>query len=175
MDLSHITSQSLRRILSLTERKDELVKLVSELESEIAKVFSIRTAPAAKSRARKPARARKSGKRAASRKSNSRRKPTPLKARILSLLDEAGSQGMRVRDIAAKLGIAGGNVSVWIGTTGKKLLSKVGPGVYALKGTKSAAASPAKSVPVKKAAKAGKKTNSRVKKTFKRSKNKGWN
>ena len=48
MDLSHITSQSLRRILNLTEQKDRLVSLVAELETEISKVFSGGAAPAAK-------------------------------------------------------------------------------------------------------------------------------
>ena len=48
MDLSHITSQSLRRILNLTEQKDRLVSLVTELETEISKVVSGVAAPAAK-------------------------------------------------------------------------------------------------------------------------------
>ena len=48
MDLSHITSQSLRRILNLTEQKDRLVSLVTELETEISKVFSGVAVPAAK-------------------------------------------------------------------------------------------------------------------------------
>lgn len=48
MDITHITSQSLRRILNLTERKDSLVELVAELETEIAKVFSGTVKPPAK-------------------------------------------------------------------------------------------------------------------------------
>lgn len=187
MNLSHITSRSLRRILNLTERKDQLVNLVAELETEISKVLSGIVAPIAKPPAKKTVPARKARKRASSRKTKSGgmkeklpvktvaaaktgktgKRPSPLKERILSLLDAAGPKGMRVRDIAAKLGLPGGNVSVWISTTGKKLVSKVEPGVYAARGTKRS--SPSKPSPARKRAK----RNKSASKTFKLRKAKG--
>ena len=63
MDLSHITSQSLRRILNLTEQKDRLVSLVEELEKEISKVFSGGAAPADKRPVKKNISGRQAGKR----------------------------------------------------------------------------------------------------------------
>ena len=134
MDISHITSQSLRRILNLAERKDQLVKLVAELETEITKVFSGVVAPAAKSPAKKSAPARKAGKRSTTRKAKS----GALKAKILSLLESAGTGGLKVKEIAEKLGSPAGNISVWFSTTGKKLTRKVKPGRYAIKGAKPA-------------------------------------
>jgi hypothetical protein len=165
MDLSHITSHSLRRVLNLTERKDELIALIAEIETEISKALSGAVAPAAKAPAKKAAPARKARKKT--------KKPSPLKSRILSLLATAGPKGLRVKDIAAKLGLPGGNISVWISTTGKKLVSKVGPGVYAVKDSKPAVAVSAKPATAKRAAKAAKKPVAPVKKAFKLSKPKG--
>lgn len=273
MDLSHITSQSLRRVLNLTERKDELIALIAEIETEIHKALSGAVAPEAKAPEKKAAPARKARKRTSSRKAKSGglkekilavlasagagglkvkdiaakvgapapnvsvwfsttgknltqklepgryavkgakpapapaapapaptpvapapaaaapvkarvvakarkkgKKPSPLKSRILALLGAAGPKGLRVKDIAAKLGLPGGNVSVWISTTGKNLVSKVEPGVYAVKGSKSAvavAAKPAAASPAKKAAKVAKMPAAPVKKAFKLSKPKG--
>ena len=169
MDLSHITSQSLRRILLLTERKDELVDLVAEIETEIARVFF---AGAATSPAKKAVAVRKAGKRPSSRKA---RKVVPLRVSIPELLSVAGPKGIRVKDIAAKLGISGGRVSVWLGTTGKKFVSKVSPGVYALKGARPASSAPAKSAPTKKSAKAGRTSASSATKAFKLSNSKRRN
>jgi hypothetical protein len=40
MDIKHITSDSLRRLLSLTEKKDQLIKAVTDVENEIVRVIS---------------------------------------------------------------------------------------------------------------------------------------
>lgn len=137
MDFSHITSQSLRRILNLTERKDELVQLVAELETEISKVLSgvavIATKTPAKAAAPKPPSKKKSRK---ARKAKS----GGLKGKILAVLESAGAGGIKVKDIAEKVGSPAANVSVWFSTTGKKLTQKLQPGLYAIKGAKSAPA-----------------------------------
>ena len=167
MDLSHITSQSLRRILNLTERKDQLVELVAEIETEISKALSGAVAPLAKSPAKKAVSARKAGRRASARKVRTGRtgkKPSPLKKRILALLNAAGPKGMRVKDIAAKLGLRGGNVSVWIGTTGKTHVSKVSPGVYAVKRSTPSSRGKAPKARRGKAAKPASKKGSRLRK-----------
>lgn len=158
MDLSHITSQSLRRILTLTERKDELVKLVAELETEISKVLSGVAAPIVKAaKAPKAAPVRKSRQP----RSSGKGKSGGLKGKILSVLESAGAEGLKIKEIAAKVGAPAANVSVWFSTTGKKLTQKLEPGRYAVKGTKPTVVVKEKSVKVvaaKPVKKAGRKT-----------------
>lgn len=163
MNLSHITSDALRRVLSLTERKDELISLVAEIEAEIAKTLSgavlpavevtpvVKVTPAVKAAAaaktpRKPfVRAkRRAGKRTGK-----------LKSEILAVLEAAGSEGLRVKDIAAKLGKPSASISVWFSTTGKDITHKVSPGVYAALGAKAptGAVAPSQSAATTKSAK----------------------
>lgn len=144
MDIKHITSQSLRRLLSLTEKKDKLIKGVEELETEIAKtlkgvatsVVEVAEVIVPPKRARKTKAGKAGG----------------LKERILDLLDAAGDEGLRVKEIAEKLGAKAGNISVWFSTTGKKHTRKIKPGRYAAKGSAKKAATkakPAKAKPAK--------------------------
>lgn len=157
MEFKHITSQSLRRLLSLTEKKEQLIKGIQDVENEIAKTISGAAASVVKAvesvtpdkpkarRSRKPKAVKNGG----------------LKDRILALLDAAGDQGLRVKEIAEKLGSKSGNISVWFSTTGKKLATKLEPGRYAAKGkatVKVAAleAKPAAPAQAAKVAKAGK-------------------
>lgn len=158
MDLSHITSQSLRRVLTLTERKDELIKLVAELENEIARVLSGVAAPlVAVAEKKTAAPVRNSGKSRVSRKAKS----GGLKEKILSALETAGAGGLKIKEVAEKVGVPAGNISVWFSTTGKKLTQKLEPGRYAVKGAKPAPVlsktEPVKVVAVKVVKKAGKK------------------
>lgn len=156
MDISHITSHTLRRVLSLTERKDELVKLISEIETEISKTISGVASPILKAAAPVTAAvapAKKTGVKGR-RKSSAGR--GGLKDKILALLSEAGSQGLKVKEIAERVGSKAANVSVWFSTTGKPLTKKVSPGRYAAKPAAGAApaapaapSKPAKSTPAK--------------------------
>jgi hypothetical protein len=127
MNLTHITSQSLRRLLSLTDKKEQLLKSIEDVENEINKAFGGTETAVVK--AVKPPKAR----RKKSRKSKTG-KPGGLKGRILELLESAGDQGLKVKEIAEKLGAKGSNISVWFSTTGKKLTTKLEPGRYAVKG-----------------------------------------
>ena len=162
MDPKHITSHSLRNLLSLTEKKEQFLKGIEEVENEIAKALSGAKASVVKATEAitKPARAK--GKKGRKTKAS---KTGGLKDRILSLLHEAGDQGLKVKEIAEKLGAKAGNISVWFSTTGKKLTTKVEPGRYAVKGSKpvfvaeASIATPAKTAPVKKAAKKAKKVS----------------
>jgi len=159
MDISLINSQSLLRLLSLTERKEEILQLLGKIDDEIRKtlqggvsveVLEIASAPkpaapalkqvaTPKAPAAKPAKAKKARK----------GKSGGLKERILALLEEAGSRGLRVKEIAEKLNAKSGNISVWFSTTGKKLATKVEPGRYAIKGAAKSAAKPAAPVAAK--------------------------
>ena len=164
MDISLINSQSLLHLLSLTEKKEELLQILEQIDAEILRTLqggisvevlevasartsaepALKTIPAPKLRAAKPAKKAKAGKLGA------------LKGRILALLETAGDQGLRVKEIAEKLGSKPGNISVWFSTTGKSITTKVVPGRYAIKGAKKSAAKPAAVAPVSKATKAKK-------------------
>ena len=61
-------------------------------------------------------------------------KPGGTKARILSLLEAAGSKGLSTREISNKLNLSLAGVGVWFSSTGKGLTKKLAPGHYALKG-----------------------------------------
>jgi uncharacterized protein YjcR len=163
MNLTHITSQSLRRLLSLTDKKEQLLKSIEDVENEIKKALT--GAEAAVVKAVTPAKAR----RKKSRKSKSG-KPGGLKEQILALLESAGDQGLKVKEIAEKLGAKAGNISVWFSTTGKKLTAKIEPGRYAVKGAAKSkpAGKPAPSKPAAKKKAAKKKPAKKVsKKGFK--------
>jgi hypothetical protein len=134
MDISHITSQSLRSLLSLTEKKDELINRLEGIHAEIINVLKggtvvevlevvispqpvVITPAKTKAPSQDPKAGRSGG----------------LKARILALLDAAGPEGLRVKEIAAQLGVSGSRISVWFSTTGKKLTTRIEPGRFAVK------------------------------------------
>ncbi|MEI8387158.1 MAG: hypothetical protein WCG76_06130 [Verrucomicrobiota bacterium] len=148
MDIKHITSDSLRSLLSLTDKKEQLIKAIADVENQIVRTLkgaATTTKEVAKAVTpfKKARKAKKSGKAKAS-------KSGGLKERILGVLQAAGDEGLRVKDIAAKLASNPANISVWFSTTGKKITTKLAPGLYAAKGD-------AKSAPARKAAKPAKK------------------
>jgi len=162
MSFKHITSQSLRHLLTLTEKKEQFLKGLEEVENEIAKALKgASTSVVEAAEAVSPFKPAKKAKGKKTRKG----KAGGLKERILALLQDAGDQGLKVKEIAEKLGAKAGNISVWFSTTGKKLTTKVEPGRYAVKGSKPAVvaeaslATPAKAAPVKKAGKRARKVS----------------
>ena len=141
MDISLINSQSLLRLLSLVEKKEELLETLEEIDAAIistlkggtisVEVFEAATStpPAAikpASAASKPTAAGKAPAKPAAPKAKVGRSGG-LKDRILALLDAAGPEGIRVKDISEKLGVKATNISVWFSTTGKKLSTKIEP------------------------------------------------
>ena len=166
MDISLINSQSLLHLLSLTEKKEELLQILEQIDNEILRtlqggisveVRKIASAPAAiAAPALKPPAAPKApaAKPASKAPKSKPVKSGGLKERILSLLAAAGDQGLRVRDIATKLNAKPGNIAVWFSTTGKEITTKVEPGRYALKSSKAVpAVKPAKAAKPAKAKK----------------------
>jgi hypothetical protein len=146
MSITHITSHSIRRLLTLTEKKEQFLKGIEEVENEIAKTLTGARAAVVKAVTPSKPRAKKRGKKTT--------KSGGLKDRILALLHSAGGQGLKVKEIAEKLATKPGNIAVWFSTTGKKLVNKVEPGRYAIKRSKPA---PKSVAPVAKAAKSKKK------------------
>ena len=164
MDISLINSQSLLRLLALTEKKEELLTLIENIDAAIiatlkggvsVEVVEIASAPASAAPAPKPVVAIKAPAKPAKAKKAGGGKSGGLKEKILALLESAGSEGLKVKEIAAKLNAKPGNISVWFSTTGKKLTNKIEPGRYAVKGAKAVAA-PAKPVNAAKPAKVAK-------------------
>ena len=157
MDISLINSQSLLRLLALTEKKEELLSIVDNIDAAIIatlkggvslEVVEVASAPASPATARKPVAALKVPAKPAKAKKVRRGKSGGLKEKILALLETAGSEGLKVKEIADKLGAKPGNISVWFSTTGKKLVTKVEPGRYAVKGAAKPAAKPTVVAPV---------------------------
>src|SRR5262249_52710713 len=56
-----------------------------------------------------------------------------LKARIVQKLKTVGKPGVKVKDLASKLGTSYGNINVWFRTTAKgvKEIKKIAPGRFA--------------------------------------------
>jgi hypothetical protein len=154
MDIKHITSDSIRTLLGLTDKKTKLINALADLENEIANALkgaaTVAVDAAEAVTPFKPAKNRQKAGRHGG-----------LKARILDLLEAAGDEGLRVRDIAAKLGRNAANISVWFSTTGKDITTKIEPGRFAKKSPSKSAkpgkpGKPGKPVKKSKPAKAGK-------------------
>ena len=151
MDIAHVNSQSLLRLLSLAERKEELLQLIDEIDSAIintlkggavsVEVFEVTTTSKPAIVELKPAR-QPAAAATPSKPSKKTGRSGGLKDRILALLEEAGSEGLRVKEIADKLGVKATNISVWFSTTGKKFTTKVEPGRFAALGSKPSFARP---------------------------------
>jgi hypothetical protein len=150
MDISLINSQSLLRLLALTEKKEELLSLVDNIDAAIIATLkggvSVEVVEIASAPAQKPVAALKAPAKPARAKKAKGGKSGGLKEKILALLETAGSEGLKVKEIADKLGAKPGNISVWFSTTGKKLVTKVEPGRYAVKGAAKPASKPATAV-----------------------------
>ena len=155
MDISLINSQSLLHLLGLTEKKEEILQILGQIDAEIIRtlkggisveVVEVAPAPAIVSPAPKvkpPTKPAKPAKKVKAAKSGG------LKDRILALLEAAGDEGLKVREIADKLGSKPGNIAVWFSTTGKNITTKVAPGRFARRGAKAVTVAPVAKKPAK--------------------------
>jgi hypothetical protein len=127
--LSSLTSHALNQLSTLVDRKEELVKEIERLESQMAGIISGKPVRATKGKPGRPA-----GKAKTARKSPKRGSRGNLGTKVLSALEAAGDAGVKVADLAEKLRVKGTNLHVWFGTTGKKnkAIKKVGKGHYRL-------------------------------------------
>jgi hypothetical protein len=155
MDISLINSQSLLRLLALTEKKEELLTIVSKIDEAIIatlkgrvaiEVVEIASAHASGAPAPTPVAVSRAPAKPAKSKKAKARKSGGLKEKILALLESAGTEGLKVKEIADRLSAKPGNISVWFSTTGKKLVTKVEPGRYAVKEAAKPASKPATAV-----------------------------
>jgi hypothetical protein len=148
MPIASLTTANIEALIALVKKREslqvELAKIEEQIESALVGVAPKSSAAPAKARqgrgkarkvkaaavkvttpavkAAKPAKAAKKGKRGA------------LKEAVLAELEAAGSKGISVKDLSAKLGVKNQNLHVWFSTTGKtvKGLKKTGTGTWAL-------------------------------------------
>ncbi len=128
----NLSSATLRSLVSLTEKRENLLGELAAIEKQISEALNGASVTSSKpvgrrggsvgnSRPAKPA--KRGGKRGA------------VKELILAGLKEAGEAGIAVKHLAAKLTIKPQNLHVWFHTTGKKsgLVEAAGKGIYRLK------------------------------------------
>lgn len=120
MKLSNLSSAQLNQIARLIAKKETLLTRLVKIDAELAKFEGGPLAVAASVKAAGTRKARKGG--------------VKLKDSILKALAAAGAKGVKVGDLAKKLGVKPGNVFSWFYTTGKKnsAIKKVGEARYAL-------------------------------------------
>lgn len=130
MQSTELTVQSLRQLMNLTKRKEQLLKEITKIEDLIMGALGGGPAP----RGRKPGKAKKAAKpaKAADKKPRGRKRRGSLGKKILAALESAGAKGVKVADLANAIGVKGSNLHVWFATTGKKHTKKIGRGHYKL-------------------------------------------
>jgi hypothetical protein len=132
MALSNLSSAQLAQLIGLVKEKEVLQAKLDQVNAELQALESGKAAP--KKRGRKPGRPAGSKNVDAAEKPGKRGKR--LKAPLLKALSAAGSSGITVKELAAKLKVKPGNIFSWFYTTGKKIsgIKKVGEAKYAYNG-----------------------------------------
>ncbi len=120
MNWTHIPIADLNRIVELVEQKEALQAQVAKIDAELASFQPGEPAAPAQDKPGRQSKTELAAKGA-------------LKAAIIELLKGAGSAGLTVKEIAARLKAKPGNIHVWFSSTGKRVkeINKVGTGQYA--------------------------------------------
>lgn len=140
MNITNISSNALKNLIKLTQRKEGLLKEIEKIEAQLGSLITGKPARTTGKRRGRPAKAKKAGRPAKAAKatkgrSSSKRAPRgQIKKKILSALKAAGDAGMKVTDLSKKIGVKNANVHVWFSSTGKKLpeIKRVGKGHFKL-------------------------------------------
>lgn len=142
MEISKISTATLRTVIRLAEKRDVLVAKIEKLEKTINSAATSKAKPEAPAKRRgrpakvaAPAPAKKAAvtKAPVAKAAKSSGRRGAVKEQIIAALKAAGSKGVSVKDLSSKLGIKAGNIHVWFATTGKTVgVAKVAPGVYRL-------------------------------------------
>jgi hypothetical protein len=129
MALFNLSSAQLAHLIGLVKEKESLQSKLDHINAELHALETGKAAP--KKRGRKPGRPPGSKGKVAKVKTSKRGKR--LKEPLLKALSAAGSSGITVKELAAKLKVKPGNIFSWFYTTGKKIkgISKVGEAKYA--------------------------------------------
>ena len=129
MSLSNLSSAQLARLIGLVKEKESLQTKLDHVNAELHSLETGKALP--KKRGRKPGRPAGIKNKVAKGKKSKRGKR--LKQPLLKALSAAGSSGITVKELAAKLKVKPGNIFSWFYTTGKKIsgIKKVGEAKYA--------------------------------------------
>lgn len=119
MALSDLSSAQIQRLVQLVKEKEAIQAKLAQVER------SLEALDGGKETKGKPL-AKKVGSRRA-------RRRAPLKDALLKKLQDAGKEGLSIKELANSIKAKPGSVSVWFYTTGKKIkeFKKVGPARYA--------------------------------------------
>jgi hypothetical protein len=140
MNITNISSNALKNLIKLTQRKEGLLNEIQKIESQLASLITGKPARTTGKRRGRPAKAKKAGRpakaaKATKARSSAKRAPRgQIKKKILAALKAAGDAGMKVTDLSKKIGVKNANVHVWFSSTGKKLpeIKRVGKGHFKL-------------------------------------------
>ena len=132
MSFSNLSSAQLRQLIALIKRKESIQARLDKVNQALE---SIETGATGSGVVTGKRRGRKPGMKIAA-KTGVRKRGKRLKEPLLKVLKSAGSSGMTVKDLSAKLKVKPGNIFSWFYTTGKKVkgISKVGEAKYAYAG-----------------------------------------
>lgn len=154
MSLNNLSIASLEKLISLVKKSEALQAELTAVEQQLSAALGGTSIPAAASPA--PKRGRRKGKKvkaapapavtaapavkpvasvAKAAKPAKKGKRGALKESVLAALKAAGSEGIAVKDLSAKLGVKNQNLHVWFSTTGKTVAglkkTKAGTWTYA--------------------------------------------
>ena len=148
MNIADINSAVLKNLSKLVDQKDRLLKEVEKIESQLQGLITGKSSKPAGKRRGRPVKKKNVGrpakKASASTKAASSKNPTAprkkkrvargsIQGKVLAALTAAKDEGVKVVDLAKKLGVKGGALHVWFATTGKKHpITKIGKGHYKL-------------------------------------------
>jgi hypothetical protein len=137
MNFSDLTTQTLKSLVKLTDKKEKLSKEIEKIEAQLGALFTGKAPKVSGKRRGRPAKKGvKASKKAPKAAAKAKRSPRGgLGKKILNALDSAGDAGVKVVELAKKIGVKGTNLHIWFATTGKKnpAIKKVGKGHYQLK------------------------------------------
>ena len=137
MNFSDLTTQTLKSLVKLTDKKEKLSKEIEKIEAQLGALFTGKAPKGSGKRRGRPAKKGvKASKKAPKAAAKAKRSPRGgLGKKILKALDSAGDAGVKVVELAKKIGVKGTNLHIWFATTGKKnpAIKKVGKGHYQLK------------------------------------------
>jgi hypothetical protein len=129
MALFNLSSAQLAHLIGLVKEKESLEGKLAQINAELTSLETGKSLP--KKRGRKPG--RPPGVKTKVAKVGKAKRGKRLKAPLLKALSAAGSSGITVKELAAKLKVKPGNIFSWFYTTGKKVsgIKKVGEAKYA--------------------------------------------
>jgi hypothetical protein len=131
MPLENLTSSQLSRLIGLVKEKEQLQAQIARIDCEIQTLGS--GGPVVKRRGRSRGRPKGSANTVAVPKP--RRRLKRIKEAVVKALQDAGTDGITVKEIAGKLKVEPSNIFSWFYTTGKKMkgLKKIGEAKYSLR------------------------------------------